>query len=102
MAAPDASFKMSYDSISFGAMLLISAPTTPSITYSGSLPPDNDTVPRIRTVGLSLGSPLDVLTTTPDALPCNCCNGLVVTPCTKSADDTFTTAPVASFFRTVP
>ena len=118
MAADDASFNISMDSISFGLIVTIPllaiapfwfpsaiapAPTgNPSITYKGSLLLEREFPPRTRMETWPPGAPDVLVTCTPAALPWIPWSKEVIGNFCNSSDLIDDTAPVKSLFLTVP
>src|SRR6478735_6233676 len=115
MAAAEASFNISTDSISFGLMsakglvgslvgsdTLVLVTGNPSTTYKGWLLADMDEVPRILTLIPWPTLPLPDSTTTPAALPCMADSKLGAGKLRISFEFTLAIEPVISFFIAWP
>ena len=67
---------------------------TPSTTHRGSLLPVMELIPRMRTLALSPGLPLTVVTFTPASLPCISWSTLANGWSFRSFSDNIPTEPV--------
>ena len=124
MAVAEASFRISMEAMSFGlrpsreftpsSEMLLSLPLviivgveavvirTPSTTYSGSLEPFSEVMPRMRMATLPSGTPELLRTWTPAAWPCRSWSRDLLPAASSSAMRTEVTEPVRSLRRTPP
>ena len=102
IACEDASFNISIDSISDGFRLSILGIIMPSTTNNGALEPWIDLSPRILMTDEAPGSPVPVEICVPEACPLKSSVTFGAGNFANCSDLTVDTAPVRSFFLTVP
>ena len=99
MEAEAASFNTCIDSMSFMLReLSVAVVGTPSMMKRGSCEELNEPIPRMRTVPVPEGEPLDVMVM-PGTLPCKARIGSVLAAVFSSSVFTTDTAPVKSALR---